>query len=531
MENKKKYLVLTICTGEKYKEMAAITHPLMKEYADKLDADFKVITENTCSTSHWEKFQIYDLLTKYERIVYIDTDIIIRPDAENILDYVPKDCFGAFNEAPFTENRRLALFQTCEAYNTTLPNWNGKYYNTGVMVVSRIHREFFKKPSKEIFNFYEQSYLNLVIHKNEVKCMDLPYKFNRMTCMDKVLGEERFASFFIHYAGVPSLEMVLHIMKNDIEKLKKDAPDYKYQRHILIDVQGGLGDQIDAEPSIRYMRDYIYPGQDIIIKSHFPRLFEHLGLPNYYHTDFVPKFDTPYYHVITLPGPETVQWALVSNLLCHTVDYCSIALLRRIIPTENKKILLPVKQEELDEVQSILGKDVKLEDLVLVHAGKHWVSKTFPKKWWQEVVDGLHAKGLKVCLIGKDEDTRGVWDLELREGMYDTRNLLSLGGLIALISKAKTLVSNDSGPVHLAGGFDNNIVLIPTCKHPDHILPYRGSDRSYKQIALYKKLTLDDCAQAPTEVHGASGEFIKRPFNEYLPETQTVVEETVRISK
>lgn len=519
-----KNLVLTICTGEKYQKLAELTHPTLKSYAEKINADFLVIDKSNKTSSHWEKFQIYDLLTKYERILFIDTDIIVRADSPNLFDIVPKDSLGMFDEAPFTPERQYSLMEACKDYNIKLPQWNGKYYNTGVMVISRIHREVFNHPGKEIFNFYEQGYLNAIIHKLEIKTFILPYQFNRMTCLDSITGEERFASYFIHYAGVPSVDFVLDLIPKDLKRWNTDSPNFKYQRHILIDVQGGLGDQICAEPSIRYMKKYIYPNDDIIIKTHFPRLFEHLGLPVFQHNEFKRKSDTPYYHVITLPNPESLQWMIVSNLLCHTVDFVSMALLRRILPDKDKQIILSTKQEDFDELKKLLG-DINLEDLVLVHAGKHWESKTFPKQWWQDVIDGLYREGKKVCLIGKDDDTRGVWDLDLKPGMIDTRNLLSLGGLIALISKSQYLISNDSAPIHIAGAFDNNIILIPSCKHPDHILPYRINK---KQKAIYKKLTLDDCKQAPTELYNISAEFIKRDWKEYLPLPSEIIKEVLK---
>jgi ADP-heptose:LPS heptosyltransferase len=74
---------------------------------------------------------------------------------------------------------------------------------------------------------------------------------------------------------------------------------------------------------------------------------------------------------------------------------------------------------------------------------------------------------------------------------YDFRDKLSLGGLIALLSKAKILVTNDSAPLHIAGAWDNHIVLIPSCKHPDFILPYRHGSKQYKTHTLYKKVMHD----------------------------------------
>lgn len=516
-------LVLTICVGEIYSKIGALTHPSIKNYADTIDAEFKVIDSSSSSSPHWEKFLIYNLLNKYDRLLFLDSDIIIRDDCPDLFKLVPSKSLGVFNEAPFTDGRVVSMTQAVKDYpDIKLNSWNGRYYNTGVMVISRCHKFLFKKPDHETFNFYEQGYLNLIFAKENPKIFDLPYYFNRMACMDKFTGELRHASFIIHYAGFPNLNLVLSIIPGDLDKWKSDKPDYIYRRHILIDVQGGLGDQVAAEPPIRFLSEKIYPNDEVIVKTHFPELFKHLSPHILLHEDFTPSFDTPYFHVISLPGPNMIQWSIVSNLLCHTVDYISMALLRRTLPNADKQIRLQVDLDDINKVIEIVGIR-NLNELVLVHPGKHWQSKTFPVSWWNEVIHGLVERGLQVCLIGMDEDTRGTLSVDVPEGSLDTRNLLDLGGLIALISTARCLISNDSAPIHIAGAFDNQIILIPTCKHPDHLLPWRNGSQSYKAVALYKKLAVDEFDSRPTTVHDSSGEFIKGNFLDYLPTPQDVI--------
>jgi ADP-heptose:LPS heptosyltransferase len=143
------------------------------------------------------------------------------------------------------------------------------------------------------------------------------------------------------------------------------------------------------------------------------------------------------------------------------------------------------------------------------------------------LVNLLAAEGLSLCLIGLDEETRGVWDLDCPEGVIDSRNKLSLGGLIGLISQARMLISNDSGPIHLAGAFDNWIVLFPTCKHPEHLLPWRHGSQEWKTLALRKRDMIDDLLTDPTEIEPDSainGEFIPpgKTWGDYLPSPDEV---------
>jgi len=520
-------LVLTICHGDMFKRFSEYTHPTIKAYANKISADFKVISEQKISESiiHWEKFQIFDLLNDYERILFVDTDVLIREDCPNIFDIVPTDKLGMFNEAPWTNRSQELMIDCCKIYDVKLPDWNGKYYNSGVMVVSRRHKYLFRKPELEYSSFCEQTYLNMKIAQEKIEMFELDYKYNRMPCMD-VLGEERFASYVIHYAGCPNQAQVLQLLPADIRKWEMDKDNgYKYQRHILIQVNGGLGDQICAEPAIRFMKERVYQKEDITIVSHWPRVFQHLGLKVYDYENFQSGNDIPYYSIRSLPDPTTVTYMIVSNLMCHTVDYCAIALLKRTLPFLNKTIQLEVDQKDLDYVKSIIKEP--LEDLVLVHPGKHWESKTLPKEYWQELIDKLALK-YKVCVIGKDYDIRGAQNIVCPANVIDTRNLLDLGCLFALISKAKMLVSSDSGPIHIAGAFDNWIVVIPTCKHTDHILPFRNGVTTYKTRALCKKLVIDDCNSQPTCM-GSSAEFIVDKWSDYLLEVDKMIEEIDKI--
>ena len=533
-----KVAVVTIAVGDIYKKISNLTHPLLKKYADKIKADFIVINESSLSSPHWEKFnKIYTLLNDYERIIYLDSDIIVRDDCPNLFNIVPKSEIGLFNEAPFTSQRHLSLIDSCKAYDIKLKNWNGRYYNTGVMVVSRCHKQLFKKPEKEIFSFYEQGYFNAILSQkleeagNELAVFELPYDFNRMTCMDQFIGIHRLASYIVHYAGYPSLEFVLNLINADISKLELLNSRFDFKRNILIEVQGGLGDQICAEPVVRFMKKYVYKLDNITLLTHFPEVFEHLKLQDikvFKYGEFKREFDTPYYNVVSLPGPETIMWSCVSNLLCHSVDFTSMALLRRTLPDIDKQPQLIYDSKDLAEVIEVT-KGVNLEKLVLVHAGRHWESKTFPTEWWQKVIDKLDSEGLKVCLIGADEKTRGVIELKTSATMIDTRNLLSLKSLFALISKAKLLISNDSAPIHIAGAFDNNIILIPTCKHPDHILPYRKGNKYYKAVALYKKLMCFEYNSQPTSLYGVLADKTPGVYYDYLPNIKDVVDESLNI--
>jgi ADP-heptose:LPS heptosyltransferase len=221
-----------------------------------------------------------------------------------------------------------------------------------------------------------------------------------------------------------------------------------------------------------------------------------------------------------------MTWSIVSNLLCHTVDYCAIALLRRLLPVADKRVHLLVSKVEQEWLRTLPGIPPP-ESLCVIHAGRHWPSKTFPVAWWQAVADGIAANGIAVCLIGQDadgpEDARGVQPIICPHGGVDLRNRLSLNQLIALLAQAPVLLSNDSAPIHLAGAADNHIILIPSCKHPEHVLPYRHGSVWWNAQALYQRLTLDDVSSQPTELRGTEADAAPADWAAYLPTPQAVI--------
>jgi lipopolysaccharide biosynthesis glycosyltransferase len=207
-----------------FDELGDISHPLLKKYANKIRADFIVIRDKIVNNIYFCKFKIRELFEKYDRILFIDSDILVRPDCPDLFEIVPEDCFGIYNECPDLD-RTISAYNTINqwmkqtmAYYGYNFRWNisrsvekrTPYYNTGVMVISKIHKDLFKLPNpiiqkgifgKNISDHTEQSYLNCRILDTNTKVFDLTYKFNRLTKMETI-KESYLDSYIIHYAGV-----------------------------------------------------------------------------------------------------------------------------------------------------------------------------------------------------------------------------------------------------------------------------------------------------------------------------------------
>ncbi len=526
----KQNAILTIAVGP-YLKVWEKTKSYFEAYADKVNADLIVIQDfdsGEFPSPHWLKLAIHHFLHKqYSRLIYFDADMIIRPDCPDLFEIVPEEKLGIFNEGKFVP-RAIALHEA-KLKLGDLPEWDGmSYYNTGVMVISQDHRHIFA-PIEKIphlrFAFGEQTFLNHRIIQGKVPIAELDYRFNRMSLMNKWLGVSRLDSFVVHYAGSPNIEAMLKAIDSDGEQWRKDAPDYHYEPCFFINCGGGLGDQACAEPALRYLSETLYPRAEIWVLTNYPRLFKHLRVKAFQDTPDILR--PAIFEVDTHPSPTTPLRKYLSHLFSHGVDYNSIAILKRILPNWEKQIKIAVEPEDFAEVG-----DVDLD--VIIHPGKGWAINTFPPEWWMKIINDLKQHNFKIGLIGKSltglSGTHGVLDFPAPREVVYFRDKLSLGGLLAIISKTDTLISNDSAPIHLAGAFDNNIILIPTCKHSHHLLPWRNGSQNYKAVAICKRLLNEDIPMYPNQIFYTFNPF-KGPIHDYIPEAEEVISAALNMGR
>lgn len=217
--------IITLAIGESFHSLGSISHPTFRKYAKKINADFKVITvrSTTSKIIHFEKLQLGELLKAYDRIIYLDTDIIIRDDCPDLFQLVPQTKLGIYDESLLaTEEQkqihRSVMGKAFKLYNQ--PFVEGGFYNTGVMVLSKHHSELFERPEQDVLiEYMEQPYLNIRIRQLKLDIHDIGYKFNRMQYVSQVVKQHRLASYIVHYAGIPGCAS---IMRRDINTIYEE---------------------------------------------------------------------------------------------------------------------------------------------------------------------------------------------------------------------------------------------------------------------------------------------------------------------
>ena len=91
--------IVTVAAGNNCQALLAISGPYMQAYAERVGADFVVC--DWPGTSAWpmsSKYAAWRVLECYERIAYVDVDVLLRPEAVNLFDACEADEVGAVDE-------------------------------------------------------------------------------------------------------------------------------------------------------------------------------------------------------------------------------------------------------------------------------------------------------------------------------------------------------------------------------------------------------------------------------------------------
>jgi hypothetical protein len=199
-------VILTIAVGQAFHDIAALTHPAMAAYARRTNADF--IALNTDATEpHLQKARIAEFLQLYDRILYLDTDIVVNDGCPDLFDIVPEDTFGAWFPNPMFPGRFADRIRRVQQVLGDI-GWVDNYFNSGVMVVSRAHAAAFENLSEYRDDFFEQTLLNYRVRKRRYATKDIGFRWNHTGAVDP---SQRLHSHFIHYAGsahMPGVDLI-----------------------------------------------------------------------------------------------------------------------------------------------------------------------------------------------------------------------------------------------------------------------------------------------------------------------------------
>ncbi|MEI0798562.1 glycosyltransferase [Brachyspira intermedia] len=130
------------------------------------------------------RYEVFDLLNEYEKILYLDTDVLIQKDIAEILDMNEYDMYAAFEKTPIKSNLENQNFNTIS--NEQLKyDIDRRVFNSGVLL---FNKKMIKDKSSikewcynkaEEWKSADQVILNLMVQEFNINIGDFTNKYNR----------------------------------------------------------------------------------------------------------------------------------------------------------------------------------------------------------------------------------------------------------------------------------------------------------------------------------------------------------------
>lgn len=111
--------------------------------------------------------------------------------------------------------------------------------------------------------------------------------------------------------------------------------------------------------------------------------------------------------------------------------------------------------------------------LGLCPGAEYGEAKRWPVEYYAEVANHALNQGWQVWLFGSEKDitvTKNIQQLT-RQGCQDLAGKTRLGEAIDLMSLCQTIISNDSGLMHVAAALDKKLIAIYGSSDPKHTPP------------------------------------------------------------
>jgi lipopolysaccharide biosynthesis glycosyltransferase len=211
-----KKAIFTLAIGDNPMYRAAIAS--FKAYGEKIGADLIVSDQLhyeinvsrpkfDASPAWSEKLYIAEILKEYDRVLYLDADMIVTPWARDIFELYPDlDTVYMFNEGRHRDRSEQAVQIDNILGKVSWPEEDGMmvYYNSGMFLVSKETGLFDNAGIEEMqaicnqVKFYDQTYINYLIRRDNIKSVGVEASFNRMM----LLGYDDYQKAdVIHYSG------------------------------------------------------------------------------------------------------------------------------------------------------------------------------------------------------------------------------------------------------------------------------------------------------------------------------------------
>lgn len=105
--------VLTVATGRKFRELLEVTRPSLKAYAEKCNAEFIELTNETELWWGFEKCRARHFVEQYDETLFVDADCVVNPAAPSIFgrsdSLAMHDDYQFLHRTDWLRNERISI--------------------------------------------------------------------------------------------------------------------------------------------------------------------------------------------------------------------------------------------------------------------------------------------------------------------------------------------------------------------------------------------------------------------------------------
>ncbi len=179
----------------------------------------------------------------------------------------------------------------------------------------------------------------------------------------------------------------------------------------------------------------------------------------------------------------------------HEIEY-TLDLLRALnIPIKDKNIFFPIREDSINKVNAVLEEKgvAPQEKIIIIHPCASCPSRRWPQNYFLQLIRLLQKDTkYKIAVISAAEDKNLAERLVSECGVIDLRGRLSLAETGALMKRGALLISNDSGPAHIAAAMETPVIAIFSRKNPG-ISPTRWKPVGIRSFYLHKDVGCRNC--------------------------------------
>ena len=159
--------------------------------------------------------------------------------------------------------------------------------------------------------------------------------------------------------------------------------------------------------------------------------------------------------------------------------------------------LVPIRPSAAQHVVALLAESVvqPTDQLVAIHPSASCVSKRWMPDRFAQVADRLISEhGVRICLVAGESDASYANQVAeaMRERAVNFAGRLTISELAALLHRCRLLISNDSGPVHVAAAVGTPVVDI-FGRNQRGLSPQRWGPLGEGHVVLHKEVGCVTC--------------------------------------